>query len=102
MGNLTGPGILDNMWGIVDAAIRQKHGALLVISGDAKGEAERLNNQSARIKAANLDESLVGSVTSIVGAVLLDIAGTCYTIGVMLDGEAVSDETSPQYQRWYR
>lgn len=90
------------MWGIVDAATRQKHGALLVISGDAKGEAERLNNQSTRIRATKLDESLVGSVTSIDGAVLLDIAGTCYTIGVILDGEAVSDETSPPCQRRHR
>ena len=60
-----------------------------------KAGAERLNNQSTRIRATNLDWSLVGNVTSIDGVVLLDIAGTCYAIGVILDGEVVSDETSP-------
>lgn len=94
------PGILDNMWKIVDAATRQKHGALLIISGDAKGEAKRLNNQSTRIKAAKLNESLVGNVTSIDGATLLDIDGTCYAIGVILDGKAVSDETSERGARY--
>lgn len=94
------PGILDNMWKIVDAATRQKHGALLIISSDAKGEAERLNNQSTRIRATKLDESLVGNITSIDGATLLDIDGTCYAIGVILDGEAVFDETSERGARY--
>ena len=94
------PGILDNMWEIVNAATGQKHGALLIISGNAKGEAERLNNQSTKIKAVKLDRSLVGNVTSIDGATLLDIDGTCYAIGVILDGEVASDETSGRGARY--
>ena len=96
----TTPDILDKLWKIADAATGQKHGALLIISSDAGGEVERLNNQSTKIKPTELDESLVRNVTSIDGAVLLDIVGTCHAIGVILDGEAVSDETSERGARY--
>ena len=96
----TTPDILDKLWKIVDAATGQKHGALLIISSDAGSEAERLNNQSTKIKPTELDESLVRNVTSIDGAALLDVAGICHAIGVILDGEAVSDGTSVRGARY--
>lgn len=96
----TTPDMLDRMWEIVDMATKQKHGTLLIISSKAESEAERLNNQSIQIKPAVLDKSLVRSVTSIDGATLMDITGTCYAIGAILDGKAIPDETSARGARY--
>ena len=84
------PDDLAKIWDITNEAIKQKHGALLVILSDAEGESERLKNQSTKIKPTKLDKSLVRNVTSIDGAVLLDVTGTCYSIGVILDGIATA------------
>ena len=92
----TTPNMLDKVWEIVYMATEQKHGTLLIISS----EAERLNNQSIQIKPTVLDKSLVKSVTSIDGAVLMDITGTCYAIGAILDGKAVPNETSERGARY--
>lgn len=92
--------ILDRLWMIVNTAVEQKRGALLIISSDAESEAERLSKQSTKIKPTMLNKQLVESVTSIDGAVLLDIAGICYAIGVILDGKAVSEGTSERGARY--
>ena len=84
------PDDLAKIWSIVNVATSQKHGALLIISSDGAGESKRLKNQSTEIKPTKLDESLVRNVTSIDGAVLLDVTGTCYSIGVILDGIATA------------
>ena len=86
----TTPDDLAKIWNIVNVATSQKHGALLIISSDAAGESKRLKNQSTEIKPTKLDESLIRNVTSIDGAVLLDVTGTCYSIGVILDGIATA------------
>ena len=94
------PDNLSKMCEIVDAATSQKHGALLIISSDAEGEAERLNNQSTKIKPTELNESLIRNVTSIDGATLLDVTSTCYSIGVILDGIATPKGTSERGARY--
>lgn len=91
---------LDKIQRIVNVAIKQKHGALLIISSDAEGEADRLENQSTKIKRVELDDSLVRNVTSIDGATLLDITGTCYSIGVILDGIATPKGSSERGSRY--
>jgi hypothetical protein len=69
-------------------ACKQRHGALLVIAGDAESEAKRLANQSTLIEPILLTEALVAAVTAIDGAVLLTPDGTCFAVGVILDGLA--------------
>ena len=91
---------LGKMWENVNTATNQKHGTLLIISSEAESEADRLSNQSTKIKPAVLSESLVRSITSIDGATLLDITGTCYSIGVILDGIATPKETSDRGARY--
>lgn len=91
---------LENLWKIVDTATTQKHGALLIISDDAKQESLRLINQSTCIEPTMLDESLIRNVTSIDGAVLLDSHGICHSIGVILDGMAVNKGTSARGARY--
>ena len=73
----------------------QKHGALLIVSDDAKIEAEILCNKFGRgtlinevdfSKERNL--ALLDGIAAVDGAVLVDFSGICYGFGVILDGDA--------------
>ena len=70
------------------AICKQRHGALLVITSDAENESNRLAKQSTPIDPMKLSESAISAVTSIDGAILLSPDGTCFAIGVILDGLA--------------
>jgi DisA bacterial checkpoint controller nucleotide-binding len=78
----------ERVWSVVDAAGEQKKGALVVISGNAAAEAERLGPQATPIAPRVLTPELVRKLTAIDGAVLLDPHGHCHAIGVILDGMA--------------
>jgi hypothetical protein len=86
---------------VIEEAANQRHGAMVVISSDAADEAARLANQSFPIEPRPLDVELeIGSVTSIDGAILLDSFGTCYAIGVILDGIATAAGTPARGARY--
>lgn len=72
-------------------AIKQEHGTIVVILGQDNicEEVKRLLGSSAgmEIESRNLDAEYIYGITSIDGAVLLDESGTCYAIGVILDGD---------------
>ncbi|MFE1887243.1 hypothetical protein [Streptomyces microflavus] len=70
------------------AAGDHRHGAMLVISADAAGEAQRLSPQCWSVRPAPLTPELITQLTDMDGAVLLDPSGQCHAIGVILDGEA--------------
>ncbi len=70
------------------AAGRHRHGAMLIISGDAAGEAERLSPQSWSIEPTRLTSELLTQLTDMDGAMLVDPQGRCHAIGVILDGTA--------------
>lgn len=70
------------------AAGDHRHGAMLVISSDAAGEAQRLSPQSWAVEPARLSPELIRQLTDMDGAVLLDPKGQCHAIGVILDGTA--------------
>ena len=78
---------------IIETAKKQKHGTSIVISEEAKEEAERLCSLNRGIKTTPIDlfenSKIIKAVTSIDGAVLIDENGICYAIGVILDGDAV-------------
>ena len=78
----------DALWALATAAADAEHGTMLVISERAGEEAARLGNQALTVEPTRLDDSLVRQVTSIDGAVLVDPAGRCHAIGVILDGTA--------------
>ena len=61
---------------------------MLVISSRSDAEARRLSQQSTLIEPSRLTDREVAVVNSIDGAILLDQAGTCRAIGVILDGPA--------------
>jgi hypothetical protein len=91
---------LDNIWIIVIEALSQKHGTILVVTNGAKEEAARLKDQCFTIDPIRLNESLTSKVTSIDGAVLLSSNGTCYAIGVILDGIATQKGDSSRGARY--
>jgi hypothetical protein len=81
--------------GLARCAAGQKHGCMLVISGEAAAEAARLDSQCTRVDPFPLEEAVLGLLTAIDGSVLIDTSGNCHAIGVILDGMA-SPKCSPE------
>ncbi len=64
------------------------HGAMLVVSSNAAGEASRLSPQAWAVEPTLLSDDLVRQLTAMDGAILVDGEGRCHAIGVILDGQA--------------
>ena len=79
---------VERIIGLVRQAEREPHGTMLIISSAAKNEAARLATEGTCIASKTLTPELLSSLTPIDGAVLLNPEGTCYAIGVILDGMA--------------
>jgi hypothetical protein len=91
---------VDAIWRLVEAAMTASHGTMLVISGAASSEAARLSGQATRVQPATIDNTLMRRISSIDGAVLVDCAGTCHAIGVILDGVATGRGDSARGARY--
>lgn len=78
----------ERLWAIVNTVMEQGHGTIIVISGHAAKEASRLKGQAIAIEPTPLTPDLVSRLSGIDGAILVDPDGTCYAIGVILDGVA--------------
>ena len=85
---------------IADAATRLRQGTILVISTDAKCEAERFGTQSIRISPQLLTEGLLTMGAKIDGAILASPDGTCHAIGVILDGNVNSKGSADRGARF--
>jgi hypothetical protein len=83
-----GEGDPDVLWRLAEGASNSPHGTLLVVHRNARDEAERLTPQAQQVLPRELHQRLLSAVTSIDGAVLVDPAGTCHAVGVILDGHA--------------
>jgi sensor domain DACNG-containing protein/sensor domain DACNH-containing protein/DisA checkpoint controller-like protein len=79
---------VDRLWSIVQAAMDQHRGTVITISDSAQEEATRLRKQSLGIEPTELTTELVGRLTRIDGALLMDPKGVCHAVGVILDGLA--------------
>ena len=75
---------------ILKEAISQRHGTIVVITENADDEAIRLQKSGIVIEPIDVGNNsiLVKAITSIDGAIICDINGICYSIGVILDGVA--------------
>ncbi|MEV6208671.1 hypothetical protein [Kitasatospora sp. NPDC051914] len=73
---------------LAQAAGEHRHGAMLIISEDAAGEAKRLSPQAWSVEPVNLSPELLKQLTDMDGAVLIDPQGRCHAVGVILDGIA--------------
>lgn len=79
----------EKIWEYIQVAKRQKHGTMIIITNNAKKEAERFSNQCFQIfETNNISPEVVLGITSIDGAVLIDPQGFCHAVGVILDGKA--------------
>lgn len=101
---------IDTLIKIVDSAIEEEHGTMLVFSTNAKVEADRLSDCCIEIEPTPY-LSIKMNVTAIDGAVLCDPSGTCHAIGLILDGvhkngngETVSrgarHNSAKRYSKW--
>ncbi|OYQ77024.1 hypothetical protein B9T12_09720 [Wohlfahrtiimonas chitiniclastica] len=76
-----------HIWDLVNYALCDLSGCMLVIVDDAENEAKRLAKQSTPIEPILLTKELLTRVRRIDGSILLDYTGMCYAIGVILDGD---------------
>lgn len=86
--------------GVVEKAAEQVHGTTLVVTAEAPAEAERLRRQGTKLKTAVPAGDAIRHLTSIDGAVLVDLQASCHAIGVILDGPACDRETSSRGARF--
>lgn len=77
---------MERVWDIVQAAMQQSKGTILVISNMAENESFRLEDVSFKVNRFKLTKSIVQTVSSIDGAIMVDPKGFCYALGVILDG----------------
>lgn len=91
---------LHTLWDITMEATKQKHGTILAISSEAHQEAVRLSSQCFKIKPIKINKDIIHQITSIDGAVLIDIDCTCHAIGVILDGIATGNGDSSRGARY--
>lgn len=83
-----------HLWNLLQVQIKQEYGSMIVVTEDAAIEAKRLSKQGTSIVGTRLTETLLESISSIDGTILLDPYGVCHAFGVILDGE-VNDECTP-------
>ncbi|MFH1224698.1 MAG: hypothetical protein V1676_02750 [Candidatus Diapherotrites archaeon] len=93
-------GDIELLWELSTAASHQKHGALLIISDGAAEEAVRLSGSGTLIAPIKVTSGLIGQITSIDGAILLDKHCTCYAVGAILDGDATSKGKTTRGSRY--
>jgi hypothetical protein len=79
---------VETLWGLALAASQQAHGTMLVVHADAAGEAGRLSPPAMQIAPCSLTDSALLAVSAIDGAIVVDPAGLCHAVGVILDGKA--------------
>ena len=77
-----------HIWGLFNAAARQKVGSMIVVAEDAESEATRLASQGTSVQRVQMSIDLLRQVSFIDGSILLDPHGYCHAIGVILDGVA--------------
>ena len=78
---------IKKLWGIIETCMKQKSGTLVIISDDCKVESDRLKNTAINIKPTCINDKLFKHLTSIDGAIMLDLDGVCYSVGMILDGD---------------
>ena len=94
---------------IIESAVKEQNGAIIVINSNAKDEAQRLSKQSTCINTKKLDKNNIKALIKIDGAVLADQELNCYSFSVILDGIASCEVGTPargsrynsSYRYWY-
>ena len=91
---------------IIESAVQERTGAIIVINDKAEEECNRLSKQSTPIMPIKLDKDNIKKLTKIDGAVMVNPEINCFSFGVILDGMANSKIGTPsrgsRYNSSYR
>lgn len=83
--------VCENLGNVIGEAKKQLHGTIIVISKEAGKEVQRLcdNGRGIEINTINLIDkyNIITKISSIDGAIMIDLDGNCNGIGIILDGE---------------
>lgn len=79
---------LFELYHCVNKLVLEHKGGILVITDHAREESKRLCKQSIGISPLVLNTENITKLSSIDGAIIIDINCVCYSIGTILDGEA--------------
>ena len=90
----------NTLWDIINQCKNQKKGTLIIISGIADKESLRLKNDSIYLMPKFIHKNIYKQLSSIDGAILLDIHGICHSIGVILDGVSTISSDSGRGSRY--
>jgi len=85
---------------IINKIRQDDHGAILVFSENAKLESERLLKDGVPADPFSATNDNISLLTSIDGAVLLDVSCKCYSFGVILDGISTDAADSSRGSRY--
>lgn len=86
---------------IIEEAVFQQHGTMVVFAENASDESERLNESGIRIEPTDICKAgLVKAVSTIDGAIICDPEGLCYSIGTILDGSTSKQADSSRGARY--
>lgn len=84
----------------VEAAVKQRHGTMLVITPEAESETQRLAAQSTVIEPVVVSQEIISHLSSVDGAILIAPEGKVYSFGVILDGKASKNGSSSRGARY--
>lgn len=84
----------------VEAAVKQRHGTMLVITPEAQQETQRLAAQSTVIEPVIVSQSIISHLSSVDGAILISPEGIIHAFGVILDGQASKNGNSARGARY--
>lgn len=78
---------------VISTAVKQRHGTSILIMEDAYSETKRLCNADRGIriekKCMSKNLQILEKMTSIDGAILLDLGCNCWGMGIILDGNSI-------------
>jgi hypothetical protein len=90
----------EHLWEVFRSSLGAKHGSMIVVADDAKGEARRLASQGTPVEPTLLTPELFRRVSGIDGAILVDAEGLCHAVGVILDGVSAAECTPSHGSRF--
>ena len=84
----------------VEAAVKQRHGTMLVITPEAQQETIRLAAQSTVIEPVAITKEIISHMSSVDGAILISPNGVIHSFGVILDGISTKNGSSTRGARY--
>lgn len=91
---------IDTFTKLLNTAVAQNHGSMLVVAQDAGDESNRLRGQGTKVVPTKLTPELYCRVSNIDGTIIIDPHCVCHAVGVILDGPAREECTPARGARY--